>query len=74
MVFVMTPYMRIRHKIEGIEGNRAFRAGEIRRNPTTIGLTKFFFPTSSWVWSGLTGFERVAVLAIGLVWKGAVDD
>ena len=30
MVFIMTPYMRIRHKIEGIEGNRPLRAEEIR--------------------------------------------
>ena len=46
MVFVMTPYLQIRHKIEGIEGNRSIRVGEIRLNPVTIALVKFF-PTSS---------------------------
>ncbi len=30
-------------KIEGIEGNRPLRVGEIRRNPATIALAKFFY-------------------------------
>ena len=69
-VFVMTLYLRIRHKIEGIEGNRPLRVGEIRRNPATIALAKFF----SYVIVGSIGFQQVAVLAIGSVGKGAVDN
>ena len=57
-------------KIEGIEGNRPLRVGEIRRNPATIALAKFFV----YVIAGSNGFERVVVLPIGLVRKGAVND
>ena len=42
-------------KIEGIEGNRPLRAKEIRRNPATIALVKFFV----YVIAGSNGFERV---------------
>ena len=41
-------------KIEGIEGNGPQRVGEIRRNPATIALAKFF-STSSWVRMDLSG-------------------
>ena len=44
--------------------------GEIRRNPATIALAKFL----AYVIAGSIGFRRVAVLAIGLVRKGAVND
>ena len=70
MVLVVTSYLRIRHKIEGIEGNRLLRAGKILRNPATITLLKFFI----YVIAGSNGFERVAVLPIGSVRKAAVDD
>ena len=60
-------------RIEGIEENPSIQAGKIRWNPATIALAKFF---SSWtpVIAGSIGFQRVAVVAIGLVQKGAVDD
>ena len=41
----MTPCMQIRHKIEGIEGNRS-KSGEIRQNPTTIALAKLSYSQS----------------------------
>ena len=47
IVFVLTPYMRVRHKVEGIEdvegieGNRPLRVGKIRRNLARIALAKF---------------------------------
>jgi len=56
-------------KIEGIEGNRLLREGEIRRDPATIALVKFF----TCVIAGSIVFERVAELTIGLVRKRAVD-
>ena len=58
MVLVVTPYMRIRHKIEGIEGiegNQFFRVEEICRNLGTIALAKFF--PSSRVRSGFGGLS-----------------
>ena len=58
-------------KIKGIEGNGPLRGGEIRQNPATIALAKFFLSRSSRVRTGLSGFERVAVLPIGLVRKAA---
>ena len=42
MVLVVTSYLRICHKIEGIEGNPPLRVGKIRRAPATIALAKFF--------------------------------
>ena len=52
-------------KIEGIEKNRLPRAGKIRRNPDDhIGQL---------VCLRHCGFDRVTVLAIGLVRKWAVD-
>ena len=66
----ITLYMRIRNKIEGEKGNQPLRAGEIHRNPAMIILAKFF----SYVSAGSIGFRRVAVLAIGSVRKGVVDD
>ena len=44
--------------------------GELGQNPATIGLAKFF----AYVCASSIGFERVAVLAIGLVRKGAVNN
>ena len=52
-------------EIEGIEGNWPLRVGEIRQNPATIVLAKFFV----YVIAGSDGFERVAVLPIGSVRK-----
>ena len=43
-------------KIEGIEGYLPLRVGEVRRNPATIALAKFF-PTSSRVRSGFGGLS-----------------
>ena len=40
---------------------------EIRRNPATIAMAKFFADVSA----GSNGFERVAVLLIGSVRKAA---
>ena len=57
-------------QFEGIEGNRLLRAEEIRPNPATIALVKFFV----YVMAGSNWFERVAVLPIGSVRKAAVDD
>ena len=54
-------------QFEGIEGNRLLRAEEIRPNPATIALVKFFV----YVIAGSNAFERVAVLPIGLVRKAA---
>lgn len=56
-------------KIEGIEGNRPLREGEIRWNLATIACVKFL-PTTSRVLSSLSG---VTVFTIGLVRKGIVD-
>ncbi len=56
-------------KIEGIEGNREISSGEIRLNPATIASAVFYLRHH-----GLITFQRVAVLAIGLVRKGAVND
>ena len=53
-------------KIERIEGNQPHRTEEIHRSHEP----RFF----SNVKADSIGFERVAVLAIGLVRKGAVDD
>ena len=50
-----------------IDGNRPHRMGKIGRCPA---LAKFF----AYVISGSIGFQRVAVLAIGLIRKGAVED
>ena len=50
--------------IEGIEGNRSLWKGG-----RTIAMAKFFVH----VVAGSIGFQRVAVLAIGLVRKGAND-
>ena len=52
-ILVVTSYMRIRRKIERIEGNRTFRVGKVRRNPARTALAKFF-PTSSRVRTGLS--------------------
>ena len=66
MVFVKTPYLWIRRKIEGIEGNRLIREREIRRNTATIVLANFYF---AYAIAYSIGFERVAPVR-----KGAVDD
>ena len=42
-------------KIEGIEGNGPQRVGEIRRNPATIALAKFFCLRHR-------GFDRVSAV------------
>ena len=68
MVFVMTPNLWIRKKIEEIEGNRSRRAGEIRRNPATSHWLFF-----AYVIAGSIEIQRVPVLAIELVRKAAVD-
>ena len=54
-------------KNEGIKGNRALRKEKIRRNRATIALAEFF----AHVIAGSIGFQRVAVLEIGSVRKGA---
>lgn len=54
-------------QIEGIEGNRK---GDIGRNPATIARAKFH----PHVIAGWIELEWVAVLAIGLIRKGAIDD
>ena len=59
-----------RQKIEVIQGNGPFKIGEIRLNPATIALAKFFAN----IIAGSIGFRRVAELAIGFVRKAAVDD
>ena len=55
-------------KIEGIEGNRPLRAGEIRRNAASIVLAKFFclrHHRFDWVSAGGRARYRVGL-------KGAV--
>ena len=68
--FVMTPYLQIHHKIEGIERNPTLRVGKIRRNAATMPLAKFF----ACVNASSIGFQWVVVPAIGSFGKGAVDD
>ena len=48
-------------EIEGIEGNRPLKIGEIRRN-----LVKFF----AYVIAGSIWFRRVVLLVIGSIQKG----
>ncbi len=57
-------------KIKGIEESRPLWIGEIHRNPATISLVKFF----AYVIAVSIGFQRVAMFALGLIRKGAVDD
>ena len=73
MVLVVTCNCGFAGTIERIEGNRPLRVGKIRRNRATIALAKFL-STLSRVPTSLSGFQRVAVLPIGLVRKAAVDD
>ena len=68
--FVMTPYLQIHHKIEGIERNRTLRVGKIRRNAATMPLAKLF----ACVNASSIGFQWAVVPAIGSFGKGAVDD
>ncbi len=70
IVFVLTPYVRIHRKSKEIAENRPLRAEEIRRNPATNELAKLF----AYAIAGSIEFQRAAVLAIGLVRKGTVDD
>ena len=56
-------------KTERIEGNRRNRGNSPKRGDTGIGQVFFVY-----VNTGSIGFRRVAVLAIGLVRKEAVDD
>ena len=64
-ILVVKSYLRFLRKSKESKEIGPLRVGEIRRNPATIALIVFFV----YVIAGSNGFERVAVLPIGLVRK-----
>ena len=63
--FITTPYLRIHRKWKELKEIDP----KIRRNLVTVAWAKSF----TYIIAGSIGFERVAVVTIGLVRKGAVD-